>query len=652
MTTELTNPDQLKVYKSYLAELMNYNENTTTYTKETTFTQERLLQLTDEDIYEWLANKAYGTPRPSSNDNPILCRSNTLEYAKKAVSYFMPNKNTQWCVSLGTGNPTKCTKVNTLIKAVKKKEVRKEGRPSEARRPLEIEEMRRLLNILHGSEDDTIRSVIAAMVKFQFHLVGRLDDTSRFQMADLKIHSQFPFALQGRMCWSKNVREERDAMEQIILASKDETFCVHVSLANHLETFLSSGLGDTSRFVFSISDGLNGPARTKDKAYSILKSIFSSDEFSQSSLGKLGTHSIRKLPSTYARQNGCGRDDIDCRGRWKKGKRQVDTYIDIELPYPDAKVASVLSIGGPIKYVLRENSNVSDAFILEYVSPLIRRKLGPAVALTLGKALFWGAMDDEARKLLESTLVERIRDAYERIRTLDIGTNPIKKVNLVISGFEGTLYIDEIREADEDQAPVAQQEQQNNEEGITQRMNPARQQVHDQNQLLGVYSQISSLNRQCTEIKNELETLRSTQNDNMSRMHSSIRRIHMFPLARNRENNADGGSSDRSSGAPQVMPTLMKCPKTLNVLWQEYEFGINGQKAAKHYTSRERGNSRYTYHRRKVFWDKVSELLRAGYDSHTAIDKIYEAYNNQSVTQIINSMRRDKVNGGHPLLRV
>ena len=128
---------------------------------------------------------------------------------------------------------------------------------------------------------------------------------------------------------------------------------------------------------------------------------------------------------------------------------------------------------------------------MEYVSLLIRRKIGSAVALTLGKTLLWGTIDDEARKLLESTLVERIRNAYERIRTLDLGTNPIKKVNLVISGFERSLYMDEIREANKDQAPVAQQEQQNNEEGTTQRMNPARQQVHDQNQLLGLYSQMS-----------------------------------------------------------------------------------------------------------------------------------------------------------------
>ena len=46
------------------------------------------------------------------------------------------------------------------------------------------------------------------------------------------------------------------------------------------------------------------------------------------------------------------------------------------------------------------------------------------------------------------------------------------------------------------------------------------------------------------------------------------------------------------------------------------------------------------------------ELIRAGYDSHTAIDKIYEAYNHRSVTHIINAMRKDKINGGHPLLRV
>ena len=29
----------------------------------------------------------------------------------------------------------------------------------------------------------------------------------------------------------------------------------------------------------------------------------------------IGSHSIRKFPATYARSNGCARDDVDVRGR-------------------------------------------------------------------------------------------------------------------------------------------------------------------------------------------------------------------------------------------------------------------------------------------------------------------------------------------------
>ena len=101
-----------------------------------------------------------------------------------------------------------------------------------------------------------------------------------------------------------------------------------------------------------------------------------------------------------------------------------------------------------------------------------------------------------------------------------------------------------------------------------------------------------------------------------------------------------------------MMPSLVKCPKTLNVLWQEYEFGINGRKSAKQYSSKERGANRFNYHRRKIFWDKVSEMIRAGYTSQMAIEKIYNTYRNMSVTQIINRMRQDKRMGGHPELRV
>lgn len=90
--------------------------------------------------------------------------------------------------------------------------------------------------------------------------------------------------------------------------------------------------------------------------------------------------------------------------------------------------------------------------------------------------------------------------------------------------------------------------------------------------------------------------------------------------------------------------TLSKCPRTLYALWNEYEFGLNGQKAAKNFTSQEWGRNRFTYSRRKVFWDKAIELVKAGHTSFTAIDLISSVYRNCSVTQTINTMMKDKRN--------
>ena len=51
-------------------------------------------------------------------------------------------------------------------------------------------------------------------------------------------------------------------------------------------------------------------------------------------------------------------------------------------------------------------------------------------------------------------------------------------------------------------------------------------------------------------------------------------------------------------------------------------------------------------HRRSV-WDKVSELVRAGYTAEVAGDRIYEAYGwEKSVTDIFNQMRHDRCTGG------
>ena len=71
----------------------------------------------------------YGKPNPKEEDNPTEGRSASIEFAKKAILYFMPNRLAHWDVRTGSGNPKKSVKVNDLIKLVKKKEVIKQHPP-------------------------------------------------------------------------------------------------------------------------------------------------------------------------------------------------------------------------------------------------------------------------------------------------------------------------------------------------------------------------------------------------------------------------------------------------------------------------------------------------------------------------------------------
>jgi hypothetical protein len=76
-------------------------------------------------------------------------------------------------------------------------------------------------------------------------------------------------------------------------------------------------------------------------------------------------------------------------------------------------------------------------------------------------------------------------------------------------------------------------------------------------------------------------------------------------------------------GATPFAYTLTKCPGNIYVLWQEWEFGIGGRKAAKIFNESQRGIVKFNYCLRKPFWHLVTKMIRLGYCSATAIDKIY-----------------------------
>ena len=122
-------------YHGVLSSFMTYlHERNPPYDIHHNFTDEELNQIVPVDIVNYFNLRAYGTENPTEGDRPTETRSNSLKYWKKALSAFMPNRHMQWNNISSVGNPTRSTDVNDVIKRVKRAEVRKQGKPSQARR--------------------------------------------------------------------------------------------------------------------------------------------------------------------------------------------------------------------------------------------------------------------------------------------------------------------------------------------------------------------------------------------------------------------------------------------------------------------------------------------------------------------------------------
>jgi hypothetical protein len=399
------------------------------------FTQAQLLEIVPNHLCRWSCMKAFDKPDPGPGDNPMHGRSSSMKCHKKAMSHFMPNNPFPWNVGTMQGNPTRSKDVNDLIKAAKKKEVQKQGKPSNAKRALDLVKMKQFLPLLElfPEENSLMRCTSAAFIKFMIHVIGRPDDTAELEWDIVHVNAEFPFALLVKLCWSKNMLEERESPEQILMGAMDSLFCLLLALATYLELWIESGLGHTNDHVFGLEGDI--PDNAKDCISGRLKKdIFDNPNFVKTKGGPVGICSLRKFPSTFARRNGCAKDDVNSRGRWRKHKGQVDAYVDLELPWPDAKVASTVCTGGPCRHALKENSGVTEDWLLTHVVPNTFVRFDRAIALTLATPLLWACMDNDRRHCAPSGIRNHIQNACQNLPNhLPDNENPAKKVLLVVS---------------------------------------------------------------------------------------------------------------------------------------------------------------------------------------------------------------------------
>ena len=250
-------------YKPTLVQLMNFlHHPDPPYNMGTEFSIETLGNLTSDDVMRYFNFRTYGVPNPPNGHNlrPQV-RSNTLKYWKKALSYFMPNRLMVWNVLSNVGNPTRTDALNSLLKAVKKAEVRGIGVPSKTRRAISDGESERSLTIFRDKGQNPAEKYgIPALINFQYHMISRIDCAAEAKLRNLKVHPDFDFALRARLDWSKNVTEERQAPWQYVFASMDERQCVHLSIGVWLEVFFEkSPQAAITPYLFTLTDNVEVP---------------------------------------------------------------------------------------------------------------------------------------------------------------------------------------------------------------------------------------------------------------------------------------------------------------------------------------------------------------------------------------------------------
>ncbi|OWY97599.1 LOW QUALITY PROTEIN: hypothetical protein PHMEG_00031835 [Phytophthora megakarya] len=142
-----------------------------------------------------------------------------------------------------------------------------------------------------------------------------------------------PRTILWQLRWSKNIYEERDAPDQIIIGSLDPRVCALLNLVVCVELTGNEAL----EFAFG------HPQDGHRVIHRFCKIFFK----------KTLITSLRKGAATYAKRTGVSKDYVNLRGRTRKSV--VDVYIDNTQPFPDSVAAGALTEPfGPCCHTLKD----------------------------------------------------------------------------------------------------------------------------------------------------------------------------------------------------------------------------------------------------------------------------------------------------------
>ena len=150
-------------------------------------------------------------------------------------------------------------------------------------------------------------------------MIARMDDVAHVKKSTLKACPNYPGWLIWKISWSKNVHDERDCPDQMLLGDMEPSTCVYLNLALFLEKWLKFGDGNLSQWLFCEGSTCASLATKQDieancgkaRHAKALKKIIKNKAFTKACKGKLDSHSICKSSATKAREKGVPKDDLE-----------------------------------------------------------------------------------------------------------------------------------------------------------------------------------------------------------------------------------------------------------------------------------------------------------------------------------------------------
>ena len=586
---------------------------------------------------------------------------------------------------------------------MKKKEVRGQGRKANDKRAYTSSEFYKVLELFRLEADWDHQFKFPMMMLWAYHLIHRLDDTCHFHVDAPHGCPEFPFAIQTKTKWSKNVDCELQCPDQILFGASDWRTCPQLWLAIYLDAWLKQN--PNAKHMFTVNDdddtgpkNLNKQYGNRVKAVCWRNPSFQAlnDQAGPDEKG-LGTHSNRKWASTRASRKGARKDQVEFRGRWlgEKNSRIVSKhYIEPEDYYTDAHVAAILCEGGAIKYMLQEEAQaLTGIWLYQAVVPnlLARFARDHRFLKVMGLAKLWAVFDDAVCENLPLDEVGRIREAYKQAYG-EPERNPVKKVRLEILNFDGYLNIVTAINNDDNENNVDNENNDGGDNGNNGNNNqPQQQQQREGNvnngQLMAfVQHQHQEVLQRLDMIQADQQSMRGWMQQMFDRVVTNQRRyggtVHSTFARSNRQeqqrrdlqehaaaaDTAEAAAADeatrppRAAGPGQAGPParqrparpavsreakLVPRPRSLYELWQEYQFGIGNNKPAKNFTTAERNADRVTkqkYHYRNKVWKLQSYMFNAGWTVEGMNALITEVYNSSHVTSIVKGITADSKN--------